>query len=572
MAIDRRTFIGSGTLAAAGLAVDGALTRVFAQDVRGLSASSVVQTTAGRIRGVIADKISAFYGVPYGASTAGAGRFMPPTKPQPWTGVRDTLQFGPRSPQGPSGLIPEDAAEDRHEPAGEDCLRLNVWTPSTGGGRRPVMVWLHGGGFAQASGSFIIYDGANLSRRRDVVVVTLNHRLNVFGFLYLADLGGPKWAAASNVGMQDVVQALAWVRDNIANFGGDPNNVTIFGQSGGGGKVCALLGMPSAKGLFHKAIAQSGSFVNGASRDNATKSAEALLTRLGVKSNELDRLQQLPVDQILEAMRQPAAGEGTGRGAEGRGRGANGRGRGGPGGGGLNFSPVIDGTTIPAAPFDPVATALSSNIPLLTGSTEEEVTFTRGTPLDDMDDQMLHDRLKQVLRTDDGEVDKVIAAYKKGRPRASNIDVYQIVASDNSFREGVLTVAERKADQKQAPVYMYYFTWKSPVRDGKLKAFHTLDIPFVFENVDLATAMTGGHQSRYALQDRMSAAWTNFARTGNPNVKGLLPDWPAFDTAKRATMVLDDECHVANDPNGEERRTLNAVRDASRRPTSSTGG
>jgi para-nitrobenzyl esterase len=547
--MDRRSFLGCGTMAAAGVVLGGGLTRVFGQDVRGAAPSGVIQTTAGRVRGIAQDRITAFYGVPYGASTEGAGRFMPPAKPQPWTGVRDALQYGPRSPQGPSGLIPEDAAEDRREAAGEDCLRLNVWTPDTRSRRRPVMLWLHGGGFAQASGSFIIYDGANLARRRDVVVVTLNHRLNVFGFLYLAELGGSKWADAGNVGMQDVVLALQWVRDNIAAFGGDPGNVTIFGQSGGGGKVCALLGMPAAKGLFQKAIAQSGSFVNGTSKADATTAAEALLKRLGLKPNQLDELQKLPVDQIVSAMAQPAA-----QGARG-----GGRGRGGPGGGGLNFGPVIDGRTIPAAPFDPVATAISANIPLLCGSTETEVTFTRGTPLDDMDDQTLRDRMKQLARADDTEADRLIAAYRKGRPGVSNIDVYLIAASDNSFREGVLTVAERKADLRQAPVYMYYLTWRSPVRDGKLKAFHTLDIPFIFENVDLATAMTGGSQSRYALQDRMSAAWAAFARTGNPNSAGL-PEWPAFDTSRRATMFLDDECKVINDPNGDERVALKTLR------------
>jgi para-nitrobenzyl esterase len=532
--------------------VHGLATRALGQDVRGLSPSAIVQTTGGRVRGVVSDRVSAFFGIPYGANTAGVGRFMPPARPQPWTGVRDALQYGPRSPQAPSGLIPEDAAEDRREVASEDCLRLNVWTPAAGSGRRPVMVWLHGGGFAQASGSFIIYDGANLARRRDVVIVTLNHRLNVFGFLYLAELGGDKWATSTNVGMQDVVLALEWVRDNIAAFGGDPGNVTIFGQSGGGSKVCALMGMPSAKGLFHKAIAQSGSFINGATRAEASRSAETLLTRLGLTKSQIDDLQKLPVDQVLAAMA-PTAPAGA----------RAGRGRGAPSGGGLSFAPVIDGKTIPTAPFDPVATPLSSDVPLLTGSTEHEITFARGTPLDELDEVALRTAVKQALRTDDAEADKLIALYRKGRPGITNIDVYLVAASDASFRESVLTVAERKADVRQAPVYMYYFTWKSPVRDGKLKAFHTLEIPFVFENVDLGTAMTGGHQSRYVLQDRVSAAWTSFARTGNPNVKGLLPEWPAFDTAKRATMFLDDECRVVNDPNGEERtaiRTLSGLR------------
>jgi para-nitrobenzyl esterase len=550
--MDRRTFLGTGTLAAASLLAGRNVPGVFAQDTRGLGASGIVQTTAGKVRGVVQDRISAFYGVPYGASTAGPSRFMPPAKPQPWTGVHDMLEYGPRSPQGPSGLIPEDAAEDRREPAGEDCLRLNVWTPATGSGRRPVMVWLHGGGFAQASGSFIIYDGANLARRRDVVVVTLNHRLNVFGFLYLAELGGEKYANSANVGMQDIVLALEWVRDNITGFGGDPNNVTIFGQSGGGGKVSALMGMPSAKGLFHRAIAMSGSMVNGTPHTDATKNAETLLARLNVKPTQLDDLHKIPIEQILTAMQGGAPGT-PATGARG--------GRGGAGG--LNFSPVIDGKTIPAGPFDPVASALCSNVPLLIGSTETEVTFNRNTPVDDMDDAALRDRLKQTLRADEAAVDSLIATYRKGRPGITNIDVYLIVASDNTFRDGVMTVAERKADQHQAPVFMYYFTWRSPVRDGKLKAFHTLDIPFVFENVDLGTAMTGASQTRYALQDKMSAAWTAFARSGNPNHKGM-PEWPPFETSRRATMFLDNECKVVNDPNHDERVALKALRQAGR--------
>jgi para-nitrobenzyl esterase len=353
--------------------------------------------------------------------------------------------------------------------------------------------------------------------------------------------------------MQDVVLALEWVRDNITGFGGDPGNVTVFGQSGGGGKVSALMGMPSAKGLFHRAIAMSGSMVNGMPHTDATRNAETLLSRLNVKANQLDDLQKLSVEQILTAM----------QGAAGSPGGAGGRsGRGGAGGG-LNFSPVIDGKTIPAGPFDPVASPLCSGVPLLIGSTETEVTFNRNSQLDDMDETVLRDRVKQAVRADDAAVDSLIATYRKGRPGITNIDLYLILASDQSFRDGVMTVAERKADQRQAAVYMYYFTWRSPVRDGKLKAFHTLDIPFVFENVDLATAMTGAHQSRYVLEDKMSAAWAAFARTGNPNHKGM-PEWPAFDTTRRATMFLDNECRVVNDPNRDERLVLKALRQSGR--------
>ena len=313
--------------------------------------------------------------------------------------------------------------------------------------------------------------------------------------------------------------------------------------------------MYPAKGLFHKAVAESGSNVSGISKADATRVAETMLARLNLKPNQIDELQKLPFQPLVTAM------VGTG-----------GRGRGGAAGinaGGLNFGPVVDGKNLPAGPFDPAASALSASVPLLCGTTEEEVTFARGTPLDDMDDAALRDQLKRTVRADDAAVDRLMAAYRKGRPNISNIDLSLILASDNSFRQGVLTMAERKAAATQAPVYMYYFTWKSPVRDGKLKAFHTLEIPFVFENVDLATAMTGAGQERYALQDRMSLAWTNFARTGNPNAKGL-PEWPAFDTTRRATMIIDNDWKVANDPNGEERRELNAVR-TSARQTASNG-
>ena len=527
--MQRRTFLTSTALAGAGVLLDP--WDLLAQDVRGAAQGGIAKTTSGPIRGIVVDRINSFYGVPYGATTAGEARFMAPRKPQPWTSVRECVEYGPRSPQGPSGLIPEVAAVDRREPAGEDCLRLNVWTPALGSGRRPVMVWLHGGGYSQASGSFIIYNGANLARRRDVVVVTLNHRLNLFGYLYLGEVGGEKYADSGNAGMLDIVQALEWVRDNIAAFGGDPGNVTIFGQSGGGGKVCTLMGMPAAKGLFHKAVAQSGSNVAGTPRANATRDAQTFLERLNLKPNQVAELHKLPAEQLLGAIR------------------------------GLNFSPVVDGTSLPSGPFDPVASPLSASVPLLCGSNETEVAWTRGAVIDEIDEAVLKAQVRQDVRgVSDSEADRLIAAYRKGRPGISNVDIHLMLASDSSVRSGMLTVTERKADAKQAPAYMYYFTWRSPVHDGKLKAYHTLDIPFVFENVDLATAMTGGRQERYALQDRMSAAWTSFARTGNPNVKGLLPEWPAFDTATRATMILDNECRVVNDPNGGERRELTAIR------------
>jgi para-nitrobenzyl esterase len=535
--MNRRSFLGCGTIATAGFFTRGIFQQSWAQNLGCSSPSSVVQTTTGGVRGVTRNGVSAFFGIPYGASTAGTRRFMPPVKAGPWAGVLEATHFGHRSPQGPSTLIPEVAAVDRREPAGEDCLCLNVWTPSVGTGHRPVMVWLHGGGYSQGSGAFIIYDGANLACRHDVVVVTVNHRLNVFGYLYLAELGGERYAESSNVGMLDIVAALEWVRDNIGEFGGDPNNVTIFGQSGGGGKVSTLMAMPSAKGLFHRAICESAAAIKGVPKEAATKSAETYMAKLGLKPHQVDELQKLPADQLVEAI----------------------GGGGAMGGPGLRLAPVVDGRSLPRNPFDPDAPAISANVPLLIGSVETEVTFLRGTPLDPMDDGDLHVHIKQVVRgADDTAVDHLVDVYRAGRPGISNTDLYLILASDATFRAGVMTEAERKAEQAAAPCYMYYFAWRSPVRDGKLRTFHTLEIPFVFDNVDLATAMAGSGQERYPLEDRISGAWVAFARTGNPS-HSLLPKWPAFNVAQRATMILNNECQVVDDPHGEERRALLSI-------------
>jgi para-nitrobenzyl esterase len=519
--IDRRTFLGSGI---------AALTILGTGQAAQTKPGPVVETTSGKIRGIVINKVNAFKGVPYGA----APRFMPAVKPAAWTGVRDTVEWGHEAPQGPHTEIPEVAATIPKSTTivGEDCQVLNVWTNSLTG-KRPVMVWLHGGGFTSGNGGYTMYDGANLARKRDVVAVTLNHRLNAFGYMYLAGVGGEKYVNSGNVGMMDIVLALQWVRDNISKFGGDPGNVTIYGQSGGAGKVSTLLAMPPAKGLFHRAIIQSGAALKGVSIDAATASAKNFMARVGAKT--VDEMAAMPMEKLIAAAIAPASP-----------------------GAPVSFSPVLEGKTLLDGPFDPVAPALSADIPLLIGTVEYEVAFFPNTKFDPIDDAGLRASVKQALRLNsDGDIDRVIAAYKKGRPGLMNIDYSLVLASDN-FRAGAVTEAERKAAQR-APVYMYYFTWQSPVRQGKLRAFHTLEIPFHQENVNEASSMTGEGNDRLALQDRMSLAWTNFARTGNPNHKGL-PTWPAFDLGKRATMILNNESKVVNDPNGEERKLVASLR------------
>jgi para-nitrobenzyl esterase len=532
--MDRRSFLNTASLLAG-----GAFTRVWAADAKTGLSGSVVETTVGKIRGSFQGKVSAFRGVPYGASTEGAARFMPPSKPQPWTGVRDALDLGPASPQIPSNLVPESMAQQPKEDANgtEDCLHLNVWTPGVGRGKRPVMVWYHGGGYSAGSANWRMYDGANLAAKRDVVVVTVNHRLNVFGYLYLADLGGEKYARSSNIGMLDIVASLEWVLDNIANFGGDPGNVTVFGQSGGAGKVSTLMGMPPAKGLFHRAIAMSGAAVKGTDRDRATAGVKAFLATLNLKPDQsgIDQLQKLPAADLLKAMRATR---------------------------GLALSPVIDGRTLPASAFDPVASPLSENVPLMISSTETEITWSNTIDLNPLDDAGLHKRVKDYVKLDDAAVDKLIAVYKNGRPKASNLDIALIIGTDvSNFRNGTDTEADRKAIAGRAPVYKHYFQWYSPVREGKLRAYHTLDIPFVFENVDIAQSMVGNGPERYTRADKMSAAFAAFARAGSPNHKGI-PKWAPYNLEQRATMIWNNECRAVNDPYRGERLARAAIKAA----------
>ena len=538
----RRQFIHYTAAGGAGLLLPGSFDPAWAQAP---APGETVRTTGGALRGYRDNGVHVFKGVPYAASTAGASRFRPPQRLQPWTGVREASAWGPRAPQIVGGEPPELIPADPREPQGEDCLVLNVWTPNPGnGGRRPVMVWLHGGGYTSGSSSYSIYDGRELARLHDVVAVSVNHRLNVFGFLHLAHLGG-RFADATNAGMLDIVAALRWVRDNIAAFGGDPGNVTIFGQSGGGGKVSTLMAMPAARGLFHRAIAQSGAAVTVATPEQAIATTDQVLQRLDLTPARAERLLEVPVAQLVDAIR-PAPGSP-------------------PGTRSLPFGPVVDGTVLPAHPFDPAAPAQSASVPFMTGTTATEVTFfASDDQLRPIDDAAFRARVRELLTVSDADANRLIALYRKHEPGRDNIDLFLRLSTDNStFRLNVDAQAERKAAQRGAPVYLYRFEYYSPVREGRIKSMHCMEIPFVFDHLASLPGFTGSGPLAERVADEMSAAWVAFARTGNPNHRGI-PQWTAFNATERPTMVFGPETRQVNDPGRELRLALKGIRDRAR--------
>ena len=516
----------------------------------------VAETSFGKIRGVEEQGVKIFKGIPYGASTAGINRFMPPVDPGTWTGVRDALEYGRSAPQtdpsspkrNPAGLPRNSAAAtspsgpsiftalgvpgEKPTGEGEDCLVLNVWTPAIDdGSKRPVMLWLHGGGFRGGSGSNPGWDGTNLCLRGNVVVMTINHRLNVMGFANLSEFS-PDFAASGVAGMLDIVHALKWVRTNIAKFGGDPNTVMIFGQSGGGRKCETLLAMPSAKGLFHRATIESGVAIKVVDRDIATRNAEMLLAKLGIPKTDVHKVQKVPLKKLMAA--HYAINHELGNDdldAQG-------------------FAPSVDGTILPQHPFYPTASPVSADVPVMIGNTRTEYTgLTTDAALWHLDQDGMQTRIKELLGD---QSEAMINVYRKYSPDASPSDIFFLIESDYRYGAKTMKIAERRAALGKGPVYLYYFTWESPVQGGQLKSPHNIEWPFAFDNVKLCAKLTGGGPAAVALADRVSEAWIAFARTGNPNTPKL-PHWPAFTATDRATMVVGNVSQVVNDPLREKR-------------------
>jgi para-nitrobenzyl esterase len=547
---------------AAGIAATGLLPRqVTAQSATAVGSAStasivasdsaaIAGTTYGKVRGFLHRETFIFRGIPYGAPTGGARRFMAPAKPESWAGIRSALAWGFTSPQIPPEHWDKDEVAFVYEwnpgAQGEDCLRLNVWTPGLDGRKRAVMVWLHGGGFATGSGNEMnVYDGENLARH-DMVVVSLNHRVGAIGFLDLSSFGGENFEASGNVGMLDIVAALEWVRDNIANFGGDPANVTIFGQSGGGGKVTALMAMPRVRGLFHKAIVESGSMRRMLTPDFSARLAGAVLKEAGASKDRLKTLQNMPFDRFVTAAAVAAkkvypAGDYSqpidfGRHGE------------------FNaWAPTVDGHILPEHPFWISAPAASAGVPLIVGSTLTEFGVGYGNPeFEQSTFGKLRDHIVKGHGPEHGQ--RILDAIRRGHPGASPAKLYAIWFSLGT-RHAAVQQAALKAAQGGAPAYLYSFAWDSPILDGRLHSFHCCDLPFVFDNTDRCDHMTGGGPEARALAARISSAWVQFARTGNPNHGGL-PDWPAFDAVKRSTMIFDNTCTVKDDPDGEELKAM----------------
>jgi para-nitrobenzyl esterase len=509
---NRRTLLLT-SLAAGGLATSPA------------SASAknpIAKTTNGRVEGLSDQGILAFKGIPYGADT-GPRRFQAPLPPKPWGGVKKATAYG--------GASPQTKGEDNQS---EDCLYLNVWTPALrDNAKRAVMFYIHGGAYSGGSGSSPLYDGVNLCKRGDVVVVTVNHRLNAFGYLYLAHLD-PRYADSGNAGMLDIILALKWVKENIAEFGGDPNRVMVFGQSGGGAKIATMMAMPAAKGLFHRAASMSGQQVTASGPLHAQERTDAFLKTLGISKSNLDTLMTIPKEKLIDALstKDPIIGSG-----------------------GVYFGPVFDMKHLLRHPFYPDAPAQSADIPMMIGNTHDETrAFITDPGVYKLTWDELPDRLAKNIRVDILP-STVIEHYKGWFPGISPTDLFFLATTAaRSWRAAIIEDEERA--KAGTPAFAYQVDWACP--DDHRRAQHMTDIPLVFDNTDKPNAITGNDDRARKMAAVMSETFIAFAKTGNPNNK-TIPSWTPYSMEKRETMVFDLPPHLENDPRGRERKLFEKV-------------
>ncbi|EKN64835.1 carboxylesterase type B [Neobacillus bataviensis LMG 21833] len=482
---------------------------------------TIVESAYGKLQGDQIDSVFAWKGIPYAKPPVGSLRFRAPELPDSWEGIRDATSFSPVAPQTRREIM-EFFGNDISN-MNEDCLYLNVWSPSTDNKKRPVMVWIHGGAFVSGSGSSSWYDGASFAAQGDVVVVTINYRLGILGFLHLSEIGGEEYATSGNCGILDQVAALQWIQDNIAAFGGDPNNVTVFGESAGAMSIGVLLGLPSAQGLFHKAILQSGAAANVHSSARATKVAGRLLAALQVEPTNLSKLEEMPIEQLIQASDLVPP---------------------------MSLGPVIDGVSLPKHPEEAIAEGSAKDVTILIGTNKDEYNiFSVFDPeWKNADETKVHSLFEKTF----GPLLPVISK------QFSNNETLNQELFNKLLTASIFTTPAQKLSELQinhgVPVWMYRFDWETPVFGGALKATHALEIPFVWNTLNKANTedFTGSSPERQPVADQMHLAWINFARTGDPNTDNL-PEWPKYDVSNRSTMIFDTESAIVNDPNSEER-------------------
>ncbi len=507
----------------------------------------IVETTAGRVEGLAGDGLGVFLGVPFARPPVGELRFRPPQPPEPWAGVRPAVRPGRIAVQPASPL--EAMLGTQGFVQGEDCLWLNVWSPGTDARRRPVMVWVHGGMFVTGTGATKWYSGRTFATSSDAVVVTINYRLGALGFLHLAEVGGQEYASSGNCGLLDQVAALEWVRDNIASFGGDPANVTVFGESAGAMSVGGLMGVPQAQGLFGQAILQSGACANVRSAEVAARVTDELLGDLGIRAGAPAALATMPAAQLLAAQERVMSRQLLSSTTPGA----------------LPFSPVVDGACLPRRPLEAVAAGSAAGVRVVVGTNRDEMTlFSLVDPaMAALDEPGLELRAAVVFGA--GLAAKAVEVYRAGRPLSSPGQVWMDMLTDAVFRIPAIGLAEAQS-RHQPATFMYLFAWPTPAFGGMLGASHGLEVPFVFDAVDQpgVELLVGEGPHLAPMATRMHRAWAAFARDGAPAVApgqpgSDRPDWPAYDTARRAVMVMDETWEVAYDPGSDERRLWGEV-------------